>query len=378
MTVRPPFATTPPSGLPDLIEHDACALAAFATRDGTPSRSMLELALTSLQMMVHRSGSVDGEGDGSGLLVDLPRPAWRRRLESEGLDPAAADDQRFTVAHIFFDTTEGADVQVPRIEAVDRASTASRCSGAARARSTAAPSARARRRPRRSSGSSPAWPASRAARRQRTAIGRWSQIERELDCHVASFSANDVVYKVMGEPKVLGGSTPTCREPDFASSRIFGHNRYSTNTWPSFSRVQPFSILGHNGEINTIEQLRQEARMLGAADPRRRLGLARTSTARSRRLISAKGLSLLEAMEMACRRSSTRSTACRRSSRPSTCTCARRWARSRRARSALIAAPRDECVFSVDALGLRPLWQIETGRQTTSSAPSPASSRSPR
>ena len=43
MTVRPPFATTPPSGLPDLIEHDACALAAFATRDGKPSRSMLEL-----------------------------------------------------------------------------------------------------------------------------------------------------------------------------------------------------------------------------------------------------------------------------------------------------------------------------------------------
>ena len=36
MTVPPPFATTPPSGLPELIEHDACALAAFATRDGRP------------------------------------------------------------------------------------------------------------------------------------------------------------------------------------------------------------------------------------------------------------------------------------------------------------------------------------------------------
>ena len=49
MTVPPPFATTPPAGLPDLIEHDACALAAFATRDGAPSRRMVELALTSLQ-----------------------------------------------------------------------------------------------------------------------------------------------------------------------------------------------------------------------------------------------------------------------------------------------------------------------------------------
>ncbi len=118
MTVPPPFATTPPSGLPDLIEHDACALAAFATRDGKPSRRMVELALTSLQMMVHRSGSVDGEGDGSGLLVDLPRGLWRRRLEENGVDPAAADDSRFTVAHIFFDNDEHAQTQVPRVEAV--------------------------------------------------------------------------------------------------------------------------------------------------------------------------------------------------------------------------------------------------------------------
>src|SRR3954452_19244815 len=113
MTAPPPFAAIPPRGLPELKEHDACALAAFATRDGRPSRAVLEIALTSLQMMVHRSGSVDGEGDGSGLLVDLPRPQWRRRLESEGLDAAAADDRRFTVAHIFFDTDEDAGSQVP-------------------------------------------------------------------------------------------------------------------------------------------------------------------------------------------------------------------------------------------------------------------------
>ncbi|HEX2507480.1 MAG TPA: hypothetical protein VHK23_04090, partial [Miltoncostaeaceae bacterium] len=87
MTAPPPFAATPPRGLPELLEHDACALAAFATRDGRPSRAMLERALSSLELMVHRSGSVDGEGDGSGLMVDLPRPTWRRRLQAAGLDP---------------------------------------------------------------------------------------------------------------------------------------------------------------------------------------------------------------------------------------------------------------------------------------------------
>ncbi len=101
MTAPPPFAAQPPPGLPDLVEHDACALAGFATRDGRPSREMVERALAALQLMVHRSGSVDGEGDGSGLMVDLPRPQWRRRLAGAGLDPAAPDDPRFTVAHVF-------------------------------------------------------------------------------------------------------------------------------------------------------------------------------------------------------------------------------------------------------------------------------------
>ena len=67
MTTTPaPFATTPPPGLPELKEHDACALAAFATRDGKPSRDIIDRALLGLDMMVHRAGSVDGEGDGSG------------------------------------------------------------------------------------------------------------------------------------------------------------------------------------------------------------------------------------------------------------------------------------------------------------------------
>src|SRR5690606_29998967 len=106
------------TGLPDLKEHDACALAAFATRDGKPSRAMLESALASLQMMVHRAGSVDGEGDGSGVLIDLPRPTWRRRLEAAGQDGAVVDDPRFAVAHVFFDSAEAAAEGTPRIAAV--------------------------------------------------------------------------------------------------------------------------------------------------------------------------------------------------------------------------------------------------------------------
>src|SRR5918999_520356 len=117
----PPFAARPPHGLPDLVEHDACALCAFVTRDGGQSRALVERALQALEVMVHRSGSVDGEGDGSGLMVDLPRAMWRRRLEGDGCDPALADDPRFTVAHLFFDSAEEAEAEAPKLERLTQA-----------------------------------------------------------------------------------------------------------------------------------------------------------------------------------------------------------------------------------------------------------------
>ena len=96
---------------------------------------------------------------------------------------------------------------------------------------------------------------------------------------------------------MLGDYYPDLRDERAETIGAFGHNRYSTNTWPSFKRVQPFSVLGHNGEINTIEQLRQEAKMLGvpiepgSSDSQ---DLNRTIDT----LVSRVGLSLAEAMEM--------------------------------------------------------------------------------
>src|SRR4029434_8360401 len=102
-----------------------------------------------------------------------------------------------------------------------------------------------------------------AKRRARISFDLMLALEQELRCHVASFSASTCVYKVMGAPKVLGECYPDLRDERFNTIGCFGHNRYSTNTWPSFKRVQPFTVLGHNGEINTLEQHRQEATMRG-------------------------------------------------------------------------------------------------------------------
>ena len=67
----------------------------------------------------------------------------------------------------------------------------------------------------------------------------------------------------MGAGDILPQYYQDLADPLVASTMTLGHNRYSTNTLSSFFRVQPFSVLGHNGEINTIAKLRDEAKMIG-------------------------------------------------------------------------------------------------------------------
>ncbi len=81
--------------------------------------------------------------------------------------------------------------------------------------------------------------------------------------HFPSFSSRSVVYKVQGTVEILRRYYPEIRDPEYASTVTLGHARYSTNTNPIFERAQPFNVLGHNGEFNTISRFRLEAQMLG-------------------------------------------------------------------------------------------------------------------
>lgn len=86
------------------------------------------------------------------------------------------------------------------------------------------------------------------------------EFELNENVHVASLSQHHAVYKVMGAGDILPKYYKDLASPLIASTMTLGHNRYSTNTLSSFFRVQPFSVLGHNGEINTIAKLRDEAK----------------------------------------------------------------------------------------------------------------------
>src|SRR5439155_380335 len=84
-------------------EHDACALVAVARKDARPTRAVLELVLGGMAALAHRSGVVDGEGDGAGVLTDIPRALWAQELDRAGHDESAVELERFAVGHFFHD-----------------------------------------------------------------------------------------------------------------------------------------------------------------------------------------------------------------------------------------------------------------------------------
>jgi glutamate synthase (NADPH/NADH) large chain len=343
---------------PSVEDKDACAIYASVRKDATPSHAPIALAIPALQKMLHRAGNVDGEGDGCGLLLDLPRKIWAEEVRSGGHDPSLTLHDAFAVAHIFIERSQdreriqhdarellgqgGFRILAERIGVVD-----SQALG---------PTAREEE--------PHFWQlaglVADASRRDRVLFDLLIELEQRLGVHVPSFSATTCVYKVMGAPNILGEYYPDLRDERFETIGSFGHNRYSTNTWPSFKRVQPFSVLGHNGEINTIEQLRQEARMLGvpiqpgSSDSQ---DLNRTIDT----LVSRDGLSLAEAMEMVVPPIFEEIRSMPADLHPFYMYLHQAMGPFAQGPVALIARHADECVFSADALGLRPLWQVETG-----------------
>ncbi|MGD8703590.1 MAG: glutamate synthase central domain-containing protein, partial [Desulfosarcina sp.] len=71
--------------------------------------------------------------------------------------------------------------------------------------------------------------------------------------HIASLSSRTLVYKGMLLADQMTGFYPDLLDPDLTSALALVHQRYSTNTFPSWDLAQPFRYLCHNGEINTLK-----------------------------------------------------------------------------------------------------------------------------
>jgi glutamate synthase (NADPH) large chain len=343
---------------PSVEDKDACAIYASVRKDATPSHEPIERAIPALQKMLHRAGNVDGEGDGCGLLLDIPRKIWAEEVRSGGHDPSLTLDDAFAVAHVFIERSQDLErVQHDARELLGRGGFRILAERIGVVDSPAlGPTAREEE--------PHFWQVAGlvadATHRDRVLFDLLIELERELGVHIPSISATTCVYKVMGAPNILSEYYPDLRDERFETIGCFGHNRYSTNTWPSFKRVQPFSVLGHNGEINTVEQLRQEARMLGVPiQPGSSDSQDLNQTIAT--LVNRDGLSLAEAMEMVVPPIVNEIRALPDDLHRFYMYLRQAMGPFAQGPVALIARHSSECVFSADALGLRPLWQVETG-----------------
>ncbi|HEX8294616.1 MAG TPA: glutamate synthase-related protein [Pyrinomonadaceae bacterium] len=347
----------------DESERDACAIIANVKKDGRPSHGNVKRTLEALARMGHRTGEVEGEGDGAGLQTDIPRERWAKRLEAAGLRGSLVGRAQFTVAHVMIPHERRADaVEIKRraLELFEDSAFEVLVAEAARVRTEAlGPQGRA--------AEPEFW---QVAALPRTARGVEDRdifritlgLERELPVHVASLSPNSVIYKVRGDAETLRRYFPELSHPDFKSAITLGHGRYSTNTDSRPERAQMFSTLGHNGEINSVDRLGREALALGFQLPPR----ASDSQVLDRVVESFMfeyRLSLMNALEIAFPPVWSEIERFPAEVRE----LYRYWRRAVGAHAqgpaAIIARQADEIVFSSDALGLRPLWCGETEKE---------------
>ncbi|MCC7207083.1 MAG: alpha-hydroxy-acid oxidizing protein [Anaerolineae bacterium] len=355
MNIQPPQED---NQRPWLDEHDACALIANVRKGGRPTHGNVKRTMAALSRMGHRTGEVAGEGDGCGVLTDLPRAIWSRILARIGQPPELANDPHFFVLHAFLPqhNTDGIVRRILEIAALRVMQVVYSAPGDTRPEMLG-PLARAQEPVFwQIAGSVPG----RDVRDANTRLFEFQmEIERELPLHVVSCSTHSAVYKVRGHVDTLYKYYPDLRNPEYESTIAIGHSRYSTNTETAFERVQPFSLLGHNGEINTIARLRQEARMLGA-----QLVEGGSDSQDLNRLIEVLihryGFTLLEALEVAFPPVPHEASALTPEQSPLYRRYRMGWGPFAQGPAALVTRFGDECVFSVDALGLRPLWFGET------------------
>lgn len=341
-------------------EHDACALIGAASKDGQPSHTLVRTMVDALVAMVHRAGDVDGEGDGVGIHTDIPRAIWADVLAARGLDPQLAYDGRFGVGHFLIPRSETYWLKALK-EQVLRRMGAEGLQVLVERKGITDPSALG---PRGQADEPEFWqvavlaPVAGAAADQllfRVGLA----IEEETPLTVVSFSVHTAVFKVRGAPETLVRYFPELLDPRFATRAVIGHNRYSTNTSTAFERVQPFHLLGHNGEINTIRQYREQTGMLGI--PLTRGGSDSQDLDRGLEgMIHYHGLTLMEAMETVFPPIINEIKQFRPELQDLYMYLRQAWGPFAQGPAAIVARYGDEMVAAVDAMGLRPLWMVET------------------
>ena len=252
------------SGLYDpATEHDSCGVGFVVDIKGRRSRSIVDNALTILKNLLHRGacGCEVNTGDGVGILIQKPDRFFRRVCAEQGIhlpdvgsygaglvffppDPEAMQDCRRTFARIIAE--EGQQLLGFRAVPVNDSLLGGTAKSAApvffQVFIAAAEGLEGLAFERKLYVIR-----KRMEHQARQAIGT---IQEHF--YVCSLSMRTFVYKGMLTGEQIEPMFPELLDPDVISALALVHQRFSTNTLPSWRLAQPFRYIAHNGEINTV------------------------------------------------------------------------------------------------------------------------------
>jgi len=243
-------------------EHDACGVGFVVNLDGEPQHQIVEQGLRVLENLSHRgaTGADENTGDGAGILIQVPDTFLRAQCKMLKIKLPAAG--AYGVGMFFLPLDESR--RKACMEVVERtvAAEGGRFLGwrevpvdgrvlGERARQD---------QPFISQAFISVPDVSPDALERRLYIMR-KQIEKKAlplvdgdreAFYAVSFSSRTLVYKGLMMASQVMAFYQDLQSPDLVSAVAVVHQRYSTNTFPSWSLAQPFRYLAHNGEINTL------------------------------------------------------------------------------------------------------------------------------
>ncbi|QDZ11540.1 glutamate synthase large subunit [Devosia ginsengisoli] len=243
-------------------EHDACGIGMIANIKNRPSHEVVEKGLEILENLEHR-GAVGADplmGDGAGILVQTPHAFFKKVLPF-----ALPEKHHYAVAQLFYPNTPGLR---DRVAAVVRSCLERE--GLTLLGERVVPTDNSKL----SEGVIATQPVIEQMVIARPEGLTLDEFERRLlitrkvisntvyrdvpesdsdnGFYVVSLSARTIVYKGMFLAYQLGPFYPDLGDPDFESAIALVHQRFSTNTFPSWKLAHPYRMTTHNGEINTI------------------------------------------------------------------------------------------------------------------------------
>ena len=244
------------------LEHEACGVGLIATTDGKKSRKVVEYGIEALKAVWHR-GAVDADGksgDGAGIKVEISPEFFNKKILDTG--HKHDNDKRICVGMIFMPRNDYADQEKCRsiIETIllnkkyyiygwRQVPVNPKVLG---------PTAESNR------------PEIAQVLFRKDEIIKTNDLERDLyearkgiekearnnqlkNFYICSLSSRSIVYKGMFLAEALADFYLDLNDSSFKSRFAIFHQRYSTNTFPSWDLAQPFRTLAHNGEINTLK-----------------------------------------------------------------------------------------------------------------------------